>query len=191
MFKTLDVLDPDGRTLLIGGAALATYAQRLGLQWQHPRAVNGPPFPDIDVLADEQAMVDYLTGQYGGLDEFVVQDDPYDMERKDGMAVYATPPDSSGMLNFTAFTVDEKLPQWNFHGLASDPHRVIVINGRKVLHPGPVLMWKALHGRPKDREVIDSILNGPSRDLAAHIGKHTLWSVRSLMDGALGQDALF
>ncbi len=191
VFKTLDVLDPAGRTLLVGGAAIAAYAQHASLEWQHPNAINGPPFPDIDVLADEQTMVDYLTGQYGDLDEFVVQDDPYDMERKDGEAVYATPPDSSDMLRFTAFSVDEKFPQWNFPDLVSDPHKTIVINGRKILLPGPVLTWKALHGRPKDQEVIDSILGGPPQDLVAHIGRHTLGIIRSLRHGTLGQDTLF
>jgi hypothetical protein len=191
VFKTLDVLDPAGRTLLVGGAAIAAYAQHASLEWQHPNAINGPPFPDIDVLADEQTMVDYLTGQYGDMDEFVVQDDPYDMERKDGMAVYATPPDSSDMLRFTAFTVDEKFQKWNFRDLASGPHEVIILGGRRVLRPGPVLTWKALHNRPKDREVIDSVLNGPSQDLRDHIGRRTLETVASLMDGSLGQDALF
>lgn len=191
VLKTLDTLDPDKRTLLIGGAALAVYAWHLGLQWQHPQAVSGPPFPDIDVLADERTMEDYLSGRYGNLDKFSVRADPYDTTRKYGEAVYATPSGSADMLSFTAFATDERLPQWNFHDLVGDPHKVIVLEGRKVLRPGPVLMWKALHNRPKDRDVIDSILNGAPQDLIGRIGERTLWTIRSLTEGTLEQDTLF
>lgn len=199
--QTLDYLDTPSLELrdeivVVGGAALAMYLHRIGVLWEHPTLSKGEEV-DLDVLANSDTfnrLRDMFTGDHIKRELDLVKVSGYPEAR----GITMGPKDGSDLLQFTAITPDPLVPELTGRpdgvpGLADmgkyDLYIVSRVDGWNVLIPEWVLRWKATHGRPKDEEVIDSVLEANSQH--KFLGEEAVRSIDRIRHNTTSQGALF
>lgn len=163
-----------------------------GINWTHPAIAWGHTI-DLDVLAHPAVIDAYWKNwlshfpevKYADISEY---DDPSDESSGIRMVLNAKGRKKK-LLEFSAFSTDTSFPSWNFNDTVTDLFATEMIGNVRVMLPDQVLLWKAEHGREKDRLVIESILKANERQ--NFLGKSVIERLVSVTEGHSAQDTLF
>lgn len=156
---TLDVHDPERRTVVVGGGTVTLALAHAGI---HPDEIKG--LYDVDVLCDEQYFQSLATTPYTlrGIERFKIRW-PKDRLLERGsttLAIDLDPNTSMRQLGMVSFTACTSMSDYFYSMSYEKCHQEFetVYCGERSISIVEMLRWLSIIGREKDLETVEHIL---------------------------------